>query len=213
MSNDLAFFTGALVTIFIVVDPVAIAPLFLSLTTDMTERQKRGVMRRAVVVAASILLVFAAAGRPLLAALGISVPAFYIAGGILLLLIAIDMLFARPSRTRGTPEEELEALHSADISVFPLAIPILSGPGSIATVVLYMSLAGTDVVKIAAVLLSLAISLLAAYISMRLGGVVVRVLGDTGIHVVGRVMGILLAALAVQFALNGISSYYHTLAH
>src|SRR5947209_20473664 len=108
-------------------------------------------MRRAVLVAGIILLVFAVGGRAVLGALGITVPAFSIAGGILLLLIAIDMLFARPSRTRETPEEGLEALASPDVSVFPLAIPILAGPGAIATVILYVAQAGTDPGQIAAV--------------------------------------------------------------
>lgn len=205
----MAFFASALVTIFIVVDPIAIAPLFLALTPTMQAGEKLRIMRRAVLVAAGILVVFAAVGRQLLNSLGITIPAFYIAGGILLLLIAIDMLFARPSRTRETPEEGAEALRSTDISVFPLAVPILSGPGSIASVVLYMSLAGTDILKIVAVLGALAISLAAAYLSMRLSGLVLRLLGETGIHVVGRVMGILLAALAIQFVLNGVATYWH----
>ncbi|MDQ2741070.1 MAG: MarC family protein [Chloroflexota bacterium] len=205
----MAFFAGALVTIFIVVDPIAISPLFLALTPTMKQNEKLRVMRRAVLVAAGILIAFAAVGRLLLNGLGITIQAFYIAGGILLLLISIDMLFARPSRTRETPEEGEAARQSADISVFPLAIPILAGPGAIATIVLYMSLAGTNVFKIAAVLLALAISLAAAYLSMRLSTLVVRVLGETGINVVGRVAGILLAALAVQFVLNGVASYFH----
>jgi MarC family membrane protein len=208
-----AFVTSVLVTVLIVVDPVAIAPLFLGLTPRMSEQQKRQIMRKSVLVAAVILIAFAAGGRFLLQALGIGMPAFYIAGGILLLLIAIDMLFARPSRTRETPEEGLEALGSPDISVFPLAIPILSGPGAIATVVLYMSLAGTDPIKIVAVLASIVVALVASYLSMRLSAMLVRLLRETGIHVVGRVTGILLAALAVQLALNGIASYSHTLSH
>jgi multiple antibiotic resistance protein len=93
--------------------------------------------------------------------------------------------------------------------VFPLAIPILSGPGAIATVVLYMSQAGTDAWKILAVLAAILLSLVASYLSMRLSTLLLRVLGETGVHVIGRVMGILLAALAVQFVLNGISVYYH----
>lgn len=205
----MTFFVSALITIFIAVDPIGIVPVFIALTASLSAAEKLRVVRRAVLVAAAILGLFAAVGRALLDALGISVQAFYIAGGILLLLIAIDMLFARPSRTRQTPEEELEALRSTDISVFPLAIPILSGPGAIASVVLYMALAGTNVLKIVAVLASVAISLLVAYITMRLCSVVVRILGETGIHVVGRVMGILLAALAVQFVLNGVATYVH----
>lgn len=210
----MAFFASALVTILIVMDPISIAPLFLALTPGMKPAEKLRTMRRAVLVAGGVLLVFAAVGRVLLHSLGITIPAFYIAGGILLLLISIDMLFARPSRTRETPEEGAEALRSTDISVFPLAVPILSGPGTIASVVLYMSLAGTDPLKIAAVLASIAIALLANYASMRLSSLILRVFSETGIHVAGRVMGILLAALAVQFVLNGVATYWHQhLAH
>jgi len=209
----MAFFAASLTTIFSVVDPFSIAPLFLALTPNVDGRERLRLMRRAVLVATVILFAFAAAGRSLLSFLGITVPAFSIAGGILLLLVAIDMLFARPSRTRETPEEGMEALRSTDISVFPLAIPILSGPGAIVTVVLYMSQAGTDPTKILSVLASIAIALLASYLAMRLSTLVLRLLRETGVHVIGRVMGILLAALAVQFVLNGVNTYWHTLSH
>jgi multiple antibiotic resistance protein len=204
-----AFFLASLATIVSVVDPVGIAPLFLALTPGILPGERSRVIRRAIVVATIVLIAFAAGGRSLLNSLGITVPAFSIAGGILLLLIAIDMLFARKSRTRETPEEAAEALQSSDVSVFPLAIPILSGPGAIATVVLYMSQAGTDVWKITAVLAAILLSLVASYLSMRLSTLLLRVLGETGVHVIGRVMGILLAALAVQFVLNGVAAYYH----
>ena len=205
----MAFFLASLATIVSVVDPVGIAPLFLALTPGILPADRARVIRRAIVVATIVLLSFAAGGRTLLSSLGITVPAFSIAGGVLLLLIAVDMLFARTSRTRETPEEEAEALKSSDVSVFPLAIPILSGPGAIATVVLYMSQAGTDAWKIIAVLAAILISLIASYLSMRLSALLLRVLGETGVHVIGRVMGILLAALAVQFVLNGVAVYYH----
>lgn len=205
----MAFFLASLATIVSVVDPVGIAPLFLALTPGILPGERTRVIRRAIIVATIVLLAFAAGGRGLLNSLGITVPAFSIAGGILLLLIAVDMLFARRSRTRETPEEEAEALKSADVSVFPLAIPILSGPGAIATVVLYMSQAGTDAGKIAAVVAAILLSLIASYFSMRLSALLLRVLGETGVHVIGRVMGILLAALAVQFVLNGVATYYH----
>jgi multiple antibiotic resistance protein len=204
-----AFFLAALATIVSVVDPIGIAPLFLALTPGIPPAERTRVIRRAIIVAAIVLLAFAAGGRTLLSSLGITVPAFSIAGGILLLLIAVDMLFARRSRTRETPEEAAEALKSTDVSVFPLAIPILSGPGAIATVVLYMSQAGTDAWKIIAVLVAILLSLVASYLSMRLSTLLLRVLGETGVHVIGRVMGILLAALAVQFVLNGVAVYYH----
>ncbi len=205
----MAFFLASLATIISVVDPVGIAPLFLALTPGVLPAERTRVIRRAIVVATIVLLAFAAGGRTLLSSLGITVPAFSIAGGILLLLIAVDMLFARKSRTRETPEEEAEALKSTDISVFPLAIPILSGPGAIATVVLYMSQAGTDAWKVIAVIVAILISLVASYLSMQLSTLLLRVLGETGVHVIGRVMGILLAALAVQFVLNGVATYYH----
>ena len=205
----MAFFLASLATIVSVVDPVGIAPLFLALTPGILPAERTRVIRRAIIVATIVLLAFAAGGRTLLSSLGITVPAFSIAGGILLLLIAVDMLFARKSRTRETPEEEAEALKSSDVSVFPLAIPILSGPGAIATVVLYMSQAGTDVGKVASVIAAILLSLVASYLSMRLSALLLRVLGETGVHVIGRVMGILLAALAVQFVLNGVAAYYH----
>jgi multiple antibiotic resistance protein len=204
-----AYFAAALATIFSVIDPIGISPLFIALTPDFDHRQRLSVMRRSTLVASIILLVFAVAGRFLLDSLGITTPAFSIAGGILLLLIAIDMLFARTSRTKETPEEGLEALQGNDISVFPLAIPIVAGPGAIATVVLYMTQAGTDPGKVLSVLAALVISLIAVYLSMRLSGVVLLLLRETGVHVVGRVMGILLAALAVQFILNGVATYWH----
>lgn len=210
----MSFFAAALATIVSVVDPVGIAPIFLALTPQMTRVEQLGVMRRSVMIAAVILVVFAFAGRYFLHGLGITVPAFSIAGGVLLLLIAIDMLFARPSRTRETPEEGLEALASQDVSVFPLAIPILAGPGAIATVILYMAQAGTDVGEVAAVLGAIAIALVASYLAMRVSALLLLVLRATGVHVISRVIGILLAALAVQFILNGVNTYYHhTLSH
>lgn len=213
-STMLSFFAATFATIFSVIDPVGIAPIFLSLTPQIAPDARVRTMRRAVIVAAIILYAFAAGGRTLLTSLGITVPAFSMAGGILLLLVAIDMLFARVSRTRETPEEEQEARASTDVSVFPLAIPIISGPGAIVTVVLYMSQASGNFGEILAVLASILIALAACYISMRLSGLLLRILGETGVHVVGRVMGILLAALAVQFILNGVATYYHqTLAH
>src|SRR5947209_12418326 len=163
----MSFFAAAVATIVSVVDPVGIAPLFLALTPEMDRSERLSTMRRAVLIAAVILVLFAFAGRFFLQALGITVPAFSIAGGVLLLLIAIDMLFARPSRTRETPEEGMEALASQDVSVFPLAIPILAGPGAIATVILYIAQAGTDPGQIAAVLGAILIALLASYLAMR----------------------------------------------
>jgi multiple antibiotic resistance protein len=205
---NLPFFAATFAAMFSVIDPIGIAPIFLSLTPAIAPELRTHTIRRAVVVAAVILYAFAVGGRALLTSLGITVPAFSIAGGILLLLVAIDMLFARISRSRATPEEELEARTSADISVFPLATPLISGPGAIVTVVLSMSQASGNWGEIAAVLISILLCLACCYVSMRLSTILLRVLGETGVHVVSRVMGIVLAALAVQFVLNGVSGYY-----
>lgn len=201
------FFFSAIVTLFIVVDPIALAPLFIGLTSHMKEPQRLYLAKRSVLVAAGIMLAFVIIGKPLLTALGISLDAFYIAGGALLFLIAIDMLFARTSRTRETPEEAAEGMTVTDISVFPLAIPIMSGPGSIATIVLFMSQAGTNPYKIASVIAGILVALMGCYLVMRLSGRLMSVLRSTGVAVIGRVMGLILAALAAQFVLNGVEQF------
>lgn len=205
----MAFFLSAIVTLFIVVDPIALAPVFIALTGRMSESQRRHVALRSVLVAAGIMAAFAVVGRPLLAALAISLNAFYIAGGALLFLIAIDMLFARPSRTRETPEEAAEGLTATDVSVFPLAIPIMSGPGSMATIVLFMSEAGNDVRRIGSVAAALLVALVSSFAIMRLSGRIMAVLRTTGVAVIGRVMGVILAAFAAQFVINGVTSVLH----
>jgi len=159
-----------------------------------------------VTVAAGIMITFALVGHPLLQLLGISLHAFYIAGGILLFLIAIDMLFARPSRTRETPEEAEEGRMASDVSVFPLAIPIMSGPGSMATIVLFMSQAGTDWLKIGSVAIALAVALSCSFAIMLLSTRIMQILRTTGVAVIGRVMGVILAALATQFVINGVTA-------
>ena len=203
------FLVSAVVTLFIVVDPIALAPVFITLTSRMTVGQRLYVARRSVLVAAGIMVVFALVGRPLLKILGISLSAFYIAGGVLLFLIAIDMLFARPSRTRETPEEAAEGLTAGDVSVFPLAIPIMSGPGSMATIVLFISQAGNNPARIGAVGLAMAIALASSYTVMRMSTRLMAVLRVTGVAVIGRVMGVILAAFAVQFVINGVTAAFH----
>ena len=198
------FLISVIVTLFIVIDPIALAPVFISLTANLTPAQRLHTARRSVLVAAGIMLTFAVVGHPLLEALGITLHAFYIAGGILLFLIAIDMLFARPSRTRETPEEAEEGRLASDISVFPLAIPIMSGPGSMATLVLFMSEAGTDWAHVAFVMIALAIALACSYLIMIMSTRIMAVLRATGVAVIGRVMGVILAAFAAQFVLNGV---------
>ncbi len=192
---------------FVVVDPIGLAPLFAALTRGITPLQRRRIAVRGVAIAAGILLVFVMVGDALLRALGIGLAAFQIAGGVLLFLLAVDMLFARHSGLRSTTErEQEEAERKKDISVFPLAIPLIAGPGALTTVLLMVGEQGDNPAVVGAalavVLLVLAITLAALLFAGRL----LRVIGETGSNVVSRVFGVVLAALAAQYILDGLQA-------
>lgn len=196
------FVFNAFVTLLVVVDPLGLAPIFAALTRGFSERQKRESAIRGTVLGAVILLVFALVGNALLGALGIGLPAFRIAGGILLFLLALDMIFARPSGMRSsTVREQEEESYQHDISVFPLAIPLVAGPGGITTVLLYT---GGGPTQLALFLVVLLVVLLLTLICLLLAPRVMRLFGETGANVLSRVLGVLLAALAVQFVIDGI---------
>ena len=168
---------------------------------------RRRTATRAVLLAAAILLVFGLGGARLLAALGIGLPAFRIAGGSLLFLLAIDMVFARHSGLRSTTRGEYhEAEHRQDISVFPLAFPLLAGPGALTTILLLTTGQRGEPVLLGVVLGALAVVLLLTWAVLRLAGPLLRVLGETGANVIGRLLGLLLAALAVQFMIDGVTA-------
>jgi multiple antibiotic resistance protein len=202
---DWKFAATAIATAFTIIDPVGMIPLSLSATAGAAPRMRARVIDRAILVAAGIIVFMGLLGKPLLEYLGITLPAFTIAGGILLLLIAIDMLFARKTGAKRTDEEEQAAAELENAAVFPLAVPMIAGPGTIATVLLLVSLAHGDRAKIALVYGAFAVALLATWLCMRGASLLLRVVGSTGIHVVTRLLGIILAALAVQFMLNGIA--------
>ena len=180
-------------------------PLTLAATVGDDPRARQRIVNQAVIVAGGIILVMGVIGRPLLAYLGITLPAFTIAGGILLFLIAIDMLFARRTGTKQTPEEANEAAAAANPAVFPLAVPMLAGPGTIATVLLLGSLTHGAPGEIAILVAAYAAALIVTYACMSLATSLLRIVGTTGVHVVTRLLGIILAALAVQFVINGLS--------
>jgi multiple antibiotic resistance protein len=200
---DTPFLITSFVTLFVIVDPIGLTPLFAAMTQDMKIKLQRQIATRAIIVAFYILVAFALFGDAILSFAGISMPAFRIAGGILLFITALDMLFERRTKRReGQKDEELRD----DPSVFPLAIPLIAGPGSIATVIL---LAGNTNVEnsliwtfgvIAAVLSSVFAMFLTAPL-------IQRALGKTGINVTTRLLGMLLAALAVQFVMDGIADF------
>jgi len=205
VSAMLVLIIHASVTFLVIIDPVGTAPLFVSLTEGRSEAERLRTARTGVLVATGVLFVFALIGKELLAALGVSLAAFRIAGGALLFLVAIDMVFARQSGLRSTTwSEDAEAHQRADVSVFPLAIPLIAGPGAIASVMLLMGEAAGSLLAQAAVLAVLALVLLVTYLCLRAAGRVVRLLGITGTNVVGRVLGIVLAALAAQFIIDGV---------
>ncbi|HLI13258.1 MAG TPA: MarC family protein [Alphaproteobacteria bacterium] len=194
----------ASITLFVIIDPVGVAPLFAALTEGRSAEERRRAAWIGVLVAALVLYVFALVGRAFLSALGVSIAAFRVAGGVLLFLVAIDMVFARQSGLRSTTRtEDDEAHHRADISVFPLAIPLIAGPGAIASVMLLMGEAGSWSGR-GIILAVLTIVLALTYLLLRMAPRLVRLLGVTGTNVVGRVLGIILAAIAAQFIIDGI---------
>jgi multiple antibiotic resistance protein len=200
-----ALIVHASVILLVILDPVGLAALFVALTAGRSAKECRRQARHGVLIAAGVLYVFALAGRELLTALGVSLAAFRIAGGALLFLVAIEMVFARHSGLRSTTSsEEAEAHLRADISVFPLAIPLIAGPGAIACVMLLMGEAAGSRLAQFTVLAVLAAALAVTFAALHLSHRVLALLGITGINVVGRVLGIVLAALAVQFILDGM---------
>jgi len=190
----------AFVALFVVIDPVGLAPLFIALTRGAAPRVRFIIGARAVAVAAALLLLFGLAGESVLEFLGISLPAFQIAGGILLFLTALDMLFDRRTKRREDQAHTLEE----DPSIFPLAMPLIAGPGAIATVILLSGQAQGDPLYLAQVMGVAAAVLGVVLLLFSLASPVERLLGPTGINVVTRLLGMLLAALSVQFVLNGI---------
>lgn len=193
------------VALFVTIDPLGIGPVFAALTRGTDEAHRRLMAVKGVLIGAGIILFFALGGDFMLRALGIGLPAFRIAGGILLLLLAIDMIFARPSGLRSTTESEREeASHREDISVFPLAIPLIAGPGTLTTILLLMSRTNYEPLAVAGVLGVLALVLAATLLVLLTAARMTRLLGITGINVVSRVLGIVLAALACQFVIDGI---------
>ncbi len=196
----------ALTTFFATVGPIDVATMFAAFTVALPRKERRRIAFKASFIALIILVVFALIGRFVLDSLGISMAALRAAGGILLLLIGIDMVFARHSgATSTTADEDHEAIEKHDIAVFPLATPLIAGPGAIGATLLLMAEAQGNLLHQTIVLSSLAAIVLLTLVSMLMAGEINRFLGVTGIQVITRVFGILLTALAVQFLFDGIA--------
>jgi multiple antibiotic resistance protein len=201
---DVRFIATAFATAFTIIDPIGMIPMTLGATARMSPERRNAIVDQAVLVAAGVILFMGVVGRIILDYLGITLPAFTIAGGVLLFLIAIDMLFARPTGAKRTEAEEREAAEVENPAVFPLAVPMIAGPGTIATVLLLVNLSHGDRWNLIVVSAAYALALLVTWLCMRGSSLLLRVIGKTGIHVISRLLGIILAALAVQFVLNGL---------
>lgn len=205
----LELFLAAFTTFFVVIDPPGCAPIYASLTADAPVRERRAMAIRAIAVAASILIVFALVGEELLSALGISLDAFRIAGGIMLFVIAIDMVFERRTERReARAQGVIDAPEIDDVSIFPMAMPMIAGPGSIATVMLLVSRA-RGIEESLVVLGALASVLGLTLAALLAAGPLMRLLGHNVEAVVTRLLGVLLAALAAQFVIDGLRESFN----
>lgn len=197
---ETGFLITAFATLFVVIDPPGLVPLFIALTQGMDNERRRAMALRACIIATVLLLLFGLAGETVLEFIGISMPAFRIAGGILLFLTALDMLFER--RTQRREGQHADPDH--DPSVFPLATPLIAGPGAIATMILLVGEGGGSWPATLAVLGLMLAMMLATYLFLLASPPLERMLGRTGTIVITRLLGMLLAALSVQFVIDGV---------
>ncbi len=201
-------FISAFITFLVIVDPPGCAPIYASLTSGATQKQRTAMAVRAVVVAAGILLVFALFGQQLLKALGIDLESFRIAGGIMLFLIALEMVFEkRTQRREERAQEIIDDPEIDDVSIFPMAMPMIAGPGSIASVMLLMG-TSTDWATRGVILGALGLVLLITLAALLAAGPLMKLLGERMEIVITRVLGVLLAALAAQFVIDGLRASF-----
>ncbi len=205
--TDMTALITAFTTLFVIIDPIGLTPLFVALTQGMDPARRRAIAIRSCVTGALILIVFAIFGEALLGFVGISMPAFRIAGGILLFLTALEMLFQkRATRRKSNADEASADDHHDDPSVFPIGIPLIAGPGAIASMILLTGSAegAAGFAAVIGVMLSV---LVIVFILFTFAGLIERGLGKTGVDVVTRLLGMLLAALAIQFILDGLATF------
>ncbi|MBX5481807.1 MAG: NAAT family transporter [Myxococcaceae bacterium] len=202
MTELVSFFLVSLSAVFLIVDPIGCVPIFLAMTANDPPAKVRRMALRACVAGAGILIFFALFGGVIFRIFGLTLGAFRVAGGLLLLMTARDMLNARPATTRTSPTETLEGAQKEDVAIVPMAIPLLAGPGAIATVMVLMS-KGTSVIGGTTVVVCILITFVASYFLLRGATLVQQVLRQSGVAILERVMGLILAAIAVQFIAEG----------
>lgn len=210
MHNIINSIVVTFLALFFTIDVIGTTPVFVALTVNTSVAHKKKMLKKGIFIASLILFFFSLSGSTVLDILGISLSAFRIAGGILLLLLSIDMVMAKPdSAIRSeTLEERQEALSKEDISVFPLAIPLLSGPAAITMVILFMKQAEGDAIHQMIILFCLAVNMLICWVVLNFATKISKFLGKTGINVMNRIFGIMLTALACQFFIDGITEVF-----
>lgn len=200
------------ISLLVIVNPIGAIPLFISLTPHQDEAEKKRTARVAAIAVALVLLISAAVGEHLIRFFGISIASFQVGGGILVLLVAVSMLNAQVGPVRQTIEEQAEAETKSNIAVVPLAIPLLTGPGSVSTVIIYAQKAAAWLDYVILAGSGVAIGLL-VWGALNLAGPIARLLGQTGINVATRLMGLLLAAIAVEIMSEGLLHLFPVLGH
>jgi multiple antibiotic resistance protein len=204
---DIAVYAVVIATLFAIVDPIGTLPFFVALTAGFEEADRNVILRRSVLVLGGVLSGFALVGRFIFEAFGFTLGAFEIAGGILLFMIAYDMLQGEVTRTRLSTQDREDAIARRDeLSVFPIGIPLLAGPGAISTVMIYEGSAPNDPFAILATFVAIAVTTVATFVVLRYGQRILRSLGQVGIMAMTRVLGLILAAVGVQFVVNGIAA-------
>jgi multiple antibiotic resistance protein len=197
----------AFVMLFVIVDPFYVCPVFIALTSSFTPDQRARTARKATWIAMVVLFLFAIVGDTVLDLLKISQAAFRMAGGLLLLLSAIEMVVAKSTGLRSTtPDEDNETHQRDDISVFPLAIPLIAGPGALTSIVMLMRNVEGQIITQAGVLGVMVLVLLINYVFLKFSDVIARILGVTGTNVITRALGIILSAMAIQYIVDGLNT-------
>jgi multiple antibiotic resistance protein len=204
-------FGSALVTFLVIIDPPGCAPIFVGLTRGASPVQRRSMAIRSSLIAWVILMFFALLGRPMLHWLGISLASFRIAGGIMLFMIALDMVFERRTQRRQERAHAIERTPEVeDVSVFPMAMPMIAGPGSIASAMLWVSRAETPL-HIAVVIAAITVVMIVTLITLLAAGPLMRLIGERVETVITRILGVILAALAAQFVVDGLKQSFPVL--
>lgn len=203
MSEALSLFLVALPAVFFVVDPIGLVPIFLAISSGDSHAKMRRNALRACITAGTLLIFFALFGGVIFKMFGVTLGAFRVAGGLLLLVTALDMLNARPAGTRTSPTETAEGAQKEDIAIVPMALPLLAGPGAIATVMVLMSKGDTFALSAVPVVAAIVVTLVASFLILSGATYVQKVLKQTGVALLERVMGLILAAIAVQFIFDG----------